>query len=334
MSIDVRHVEELNQKVQKLNLDRQKQLGAVEQSKKQYEDGVKAYFEKYGVQLTPENLNAEYEKAVKEVTEKAVALEKQIAYIESGEYKKKIEEEKAKASISVTGTDGNVIDTPAAVNAPMGAAFADANAKVLKGDEVNVGQVVQQSVTSNNNEVNVGQQSAVPNNNEVDVGQQSVAPSFNLFGSNPVVDSTLISQVVPTVNNTPAVTANGVTQTNTNTVEKANKVTAPAFNGFGTQAQNTMSVFGSGTIPNFGVNTAPTASLFGSAQPQVQPQVQPAFGSNVQAPAFGSSPVQQNQSQNAAVAPAFGRPVGFGVPANASDANAQMAAILNNKVNI
>jgi len=332
MSIDVRHVEELNQKVQKLNLDRQKQLGAVEQSKKQYEDGVKAYFEKYGVQLTPENLNDEYEKAVKEVTEKAAALEKQIAYIESGEYKKKIEEEKAKASISVTGTDGNTIDTPAAVNAPMGAAFADANAKVLKGDEVNAGQVVQQSVT--------------PNNNEVNVGQQSTAPSFNLFGSNPVVDNTLISQVVPTVNNTSAMTAFGVTQTNTNTVEKDNKVTASVFNGFGTQAQNTMPAFGSGTIPNFGVNTAPTASLFGSAQSQVQPQVQPqtqsqvqpqvqpAFGSNVQAPAFGSSPVQQNQSQNAAVAPAFGRPVGFGVPANASDANAQMAAILNNKVNI
>lgn len=129
----IKEIETLNEKAKKLNYDRQRSIGAVEESKKRYEEGIKAYAQKYGVTLDATMLNAEYAKVQADVEEQAKALEQQIAYIESGAYKA----QQTVTPVTATGSTGEDIGTPAAVNVPnaatntaMANAIANAQAAV------------------------------------------------------------------------------------------------------------------------------------------------------------------------------------------------------------
>lgn len=87
MSINVQEIEMLNKKVQILNEQRQKILGMKEQAKLEYEKAVSAYKMKYGVELTPENLQVEYNNENAKLQEDAQKLKEMITNIESGVYK-------------------------------------------------------------------------------------------------------------------------------------------------------------------------------------------------------------------------------------------------------
>ena len=62
MSEIIKIAEQLNKRVAQLNNERSRQLGMQEAAKKQYEKAVEVYESKYGVKLTPENLQQEYNK--------------------------------------------------------------------------------------------------------------------------------------------------------------------------------------------------------------------------------------------------------------------------------
>lgn len=89
----IKKVEVLNRTVAELNAERQRKLGLLDASKKQFDEFVKNYEAIYGVKLTAENLSAEYAKVTKETEAAMEELEKQIEYIQSGAYKaeKKVE---------------------------------------------------------------------------------------------------------------------------------------------------------------------------------------------------------------------------------------------------
>ena len=87
MSEVTKVAEQLNQKVAQLNNERSRQLGMQEAAKKQYDTAIKAYETKYGVKLTPENLQEEYNKAYKELKTNIEVLKRTIEGIENGEYK-------------------------------------------------------------------------------------------------------------------------------------------------------------------------------------------------------------------------------------------------------
>lgn len=109
MNVDANYIKSLNDKVMRYNAERQKQLGAVEAAKKNLESGLASYNSMYGTQLTPETLNAELEKVSATIENEAKELEKLINYIESGAYK---EEKPAPTPVTVTATDGTIIENP------------------------------------------------------------------------------------------------------------------------------------------------------------------------------------------------------------------------------
>lgn len=86
----ISHIEELNKKVLTLNSERQRQLGLLEATRKQFEACVENYKTVYGVQLTAENLSEEYTKVMNNAQAAANELEKKIQYITSGAYKQEV----------------------------------------------------------------------------------------------------------------------------------------------------------------------------------------------------------------------------------------------------
>lgn len=94
------YVNQLNAKAEKLNIERQKSLGAMQAAKETFDELAKEYEAKYGVAVTLQNIGAEYTKVKDETTKSAEKLAEQINYIESGAYKVT----KAKAVSAVEGT--------------------------------------------------------------------------------------------------------------------------------------------------------------------------------------------------------------------------------------
>lgn len=86
----LQRITELNERAEVLNSQRQKTLGAVQVAQEMFENLAKEYKEKYGVEVTVKSIGAEYKRVKAEAEQKAEELEKQIAYIESGEYKKQV----------------------------------------------------------------------------------------------------------------------------------------------------------------------------------------------------------------------------------------------------
>lgn len=86
--MDLQAVEQLNAKAKALNSQRERLLGQREAAKSAYEKAVLLYKQKYGVELTEENLQSEYNAVKQQLQEEYEKLQALIASIESGEYKK------------------------------------------------------------------------------------------------------------------------------------------------------------------------------------------------------------------------------------------------------
>lgn len=103
-------IEALNKQVMQLNGERQRQLGQLEATKKQFDASVENYKNVYGVQLTAEILGEEYNRVLNETNAEAQKLEEQIQYITSGAYK----QEKVTQTVSVQGVTTPNIPAPTA----------------------------------------------------------------------------------------------------------------------------------------------------------------------------------------------------------------------------
>lgn len=84
--------ESLNSDVTRLNNERSKMEGMLESAKTNYEKAVKAYEMKYGVKLTEETLQAEYNEVFARTKGAILDLQEKIDGIKRGEYKKDIED--------------------------------------------------------------------------------------------------------------------------------------------------------------------------------------------------------------------------------------------------
>lgn len=333
--MEIAHIEQLNKKAQELNYERQRNLGAIEQSKKKYEEGIKAYAEKYGVQLTAETLEAEYAKVKAEVEQKAAELEKQIAYIESGEYKNKPVAEETKTE--VVGTDGQPVTAnvempeykPAGINAP--------NAEINNAVSGSV-------MPSNGGVTPLAGNLTTPSQNAV---QGTSVPSMNGFANNvPFMTSGFVNTPVTAPVTAPVTTPEATAPTtapvttpetvapttvSVTTPEAVAPTTASSgFTGF-TNANkgfvNKPAVGFANPVQGFGFrNTTPTTTP--TTAPTTTPATPPTGFVNNSASVTPPTGFVNNTAP-ATVTP----PTGFTTPVNASGANAQMADILGTKFN-
>ena len=80
--------EQLNQEATKFNNERIKLEGMLESSKVSYDKAVKAYELKYGVKLTEENLQSEYNEVFARTKGSVLDLQEKVESIKRGDYKK------------------------------------------------------------------------------------------------------------------------------------------------------------------------------------------------------------------------------------------------------
>jgi hypothetical protein len=131
MNVDAKYIKELNDKVARYNMERQKQLGIVEAAKQSFESGLANYNATYNTQLTAETLPEELNRVSAELESEAKNLEKLIETIETGAYK---EAKSAPTPVSVTATDGTLLtSSPMPSPAPSPAPVAP----VVLGVEAN-----------------------------------------------------------------------------------------------------------------------------------------------------------------------------------------------------
>lgn len=87
MTITIEQVEALNAKAQKLNAERQRLIGVRDSARQAYDKAVFAYGQKYGVALDDSNLQQEYNTVSAKLQADFEALQTQVQFIESGDYK-------------------------------------------------------------------------------------------------------------------------------------------------------------------------------------------------------------------------------------------------------
>lgn len=87
MSDILKVAEQLNSEVTRLNNERSKLEGMLESAKTNYEKAVKAYEVKYGVKLTTENLQSEYNDVFAKTKGSVLDLQEKIESIKRGDYK-------------------------------------------------------------------------------------------------------------------------------------------------------------------------------------------------------------------------------------------------------
>lgn len=80
--------EKLNSEVARLNNERSKMEGMLESAKSNFERAVQAYSTKYGVTLTAENLQSEYNEVYAKTQGSILDLQEKIESIKRGDYKK------------------------------------------------------------------------------------------------------------------------------------------------------------------------------------------------------------------------------------------------------
>lgn len=88
MAFSLQEIEALNAKASSLNLERQRLLGQQESAQRTYERSVEAYKQKYGVDLSDVNLQAEYNSVAEKVQKDAEHTAELIVAIQRGDYKK------------------------------------------------------------------------------------------------------------------------------------------------------------------------------------------------------------------------------------------------------
>lgn len=302
----IKHITELNTKANQLNVERQKLIGASEQAQRQYDECVQAYCKKYGVTLTADNLLEEYEKVKTGVENAAKELERQIDYIEKGEYKTVT----PTTPVTVTGTDGAQVT--AAVSAPE---YVPTSVPVINQDNNGVAT-----------QATAGSQPVVQG-----FGQPAPAQQF---AAAPVVQPTQAEPVVQPKQAEPVIQPQGFGQP-----VQAEPVVQPQ--GFGQPAPAPV---GGRPLINptpsateqvsLGVNGFPASEVTvnnsgfnGSAVVGGVGGVQQGFAGQ---PVQGGG-VPQNAVQGAGIAP----PQGFEkMPQSAQEANAQLGSLMGGKLNI
>lgn len=88
----IKMAEQLNSDVTRLNNERSKLEGMLESAKTNYEKAVQAYEVKYGVKLTEETLQAEYNDVFARTKGAILDLQEKIESIKRGDYKKDVED--------------------------------------------------------------------------------------------------------------------------------------------------------------------------------------------------------------------------------------------------
>lgn len=115
MNIDAAYIKQLNEKVGTLNMERQRQIGAVETAKKTFEAGLAQYNQTYGTQLTVDTLQAELDKVSATLANDAAEVERIIKTIEDGSYKAN-----TTTAVTVTASDGVLLqDAPKMPSTPI-----------------------------------------------------------------------------------------------------------------------------------------------------------------------------------------------------------------------
>ena len=87
----VNDIKVLNEKAKELNNKRQQAMGAHKIAMENYQNAVRQYKEKYGIELTEVNFQTEYDSIVAQMEASVATLKQQIEDIETGKYKVKAE---------------------------------------------------------------------------------------------------------------------------------------------------------------------------------------------------------------------------------------------------
>ena len=173
MSVNLEQVKQMNQRATFLNGERQRILGMKESAKKSYDNAIAMYKERYGVELTDENLQAEYNTVSAMVQQEVEQLGSLIQSIESGEYKNRAVEQTPVATPQPTQP----------VQTPPQQTFTQPQADNFAGQQAQVspfGQPTQQPIaTPQANVQNV--QGTLPSQ-PANIGQFS-APAFTIPSS-------------------------------------------------------------------------------------------------------------------------------------------------------
>lgn len=151
-NLDVHEVERLNKVASQKNAERQQLIGKRDAAQQAFNQAIKVYESKYGVALTAENLQDEYNKVLEQTEKSYLALSEMIRKIENNEFEdtaNKVEgsaEEVTSTNVVGTGnvvgnTGGNTFGSQSTVNAQPEAQH------VIKVPETS--QSVNQGVTGN-----------------------------------------------------------------------------------------------------------------------------------------------------------------------------------------
>lgn len=136
MTVDINLINQLNQRAKQSNQNRTRLLGQKEMSQKQFEQGIQAYKQKYGVDLTQVSIEEEYQREVERINAEAQALQQQLQDIESGAYKLKNADGTTKATPMPSASaqaQPQVQAQPAAESAAESAAQAQPSNPVVQG---------------------------------------------------------------------------------------------------------------------------------------------------------------------------------------------------------
>lgn len=90
MALDITQVEALNQKIQRLNSERQQKIGMQQAATQAYEKSVYAYGQKWGVQVDDTNIQQEYNAVHEDLVTQFNSVNKMVQDIESGAYQPQV----------------------------------------------------------------------------------------------------------------------------------------------------------------------------------------------------------------------------------------------------
>lgn len=110
-NFNVEEVERLNKLAGQKNAERQQLIGKRDAAQQAFNQAVAVYAQKYGVTLTAETLQSEYDKVCKETEANYNALSQMIKDIEEGKFKQKVQESVQTVS-SVDEQKEETVQTP------------------------------------------------------------------------------------------------------------------------------------------------------------------------------------------------------------------------------
>lgn len=239
-------LQQLNQRASELNATRQRKLGSIESSTQQLNALLTRYSQQYGVTLTVESLQAEYDKVYTELQQEAKKLSDTITSIDNGDYKQEGEAYKP--------LQDPVVDFSQTNNTPVKEQKQDVSNEQPKTNVVpqqnqqnNVNPVQQNNPVPpvNNSTPQFGQSTppVVPNNNVNNNASTNTTPKLGVFNqvstpTTPQFGQTAPQQAVNTQNTTQQNTSqHAVTPPQNNNTGGTKPKVNPAMLAHMTQAQ-------------------------------------------------------------------------------------------------